>query len=605
MSIASINQQCIIKINSKDEGEKVLTSESQWNTKLRSTINQLLAILLIVLLTGIAINETVSKTDFADAIYYNGDILTMESDLPVYVEAIAVKDGKIISVGKKSEIEKLKGDNTLMNDLKGKTMLPGFIDPHSHFTNSLSMSDQANCSPPPVGNGKDIEGILASLKDFRDRNNVPKGELIIGYGYDDGQMPGGRLLNRDDLDKDFPDNPVMVMHVSLHGAVLNSLALKKFGYSKETITPEGGIIVRHPETNEPYGLIMETAFMQVFANLPRPTSEKQREQLKAGQMIYAEAGVTTAQDGATHKADFEIFEKGARDKDLFIDVVAYPFILELPAIFKEYPLTDFGTYKDRLKIGGVKITMDGSPQGRTAFFTVPYLTGGPGGEENWKGEPTFPQDSLNRWVKWLYDNNIQMIAHGNGDAAIDMILQAHEFASGSDLSRDRRTTIIHSQFVRKDQLEKYKIYNIIPSFYTEHTFFFGDTHIKNRGLEQASFISPLNTAYKMGIAATNHTDFNVLPIDQMLVIWSAVNRITRNGVLLGPEERVTPYDALKAITINAARQYSEEENKGSIKEGKLADLVILDKNPLKVEPMEIKDIKVMETIKEGKVIFKK
>lgn len=568
----------------------------------------IIAALLIAVASCNAGAGNTTSAGVATAIYYNGDIITMEGDSAAYAEAIAVKDGKIIFVGSKADAEKLKGDSTVMNDLQGKTMLPGFIDPHSHFINALSMSSQANCSAPPVGTAKDADGIVAALKDFQQKKNIAKGELIIGYGYDDTQMPDGRLLNRDDLDKAFPGNPVLVIHVSLHGAVLNSAALTKFGYSSKTVTPEGGIIVRKPGTNEPYGLIMETAFLPVFANLPKPTPEQQLQQLKDGQMIYATAGVTTAQEGATHKTDLDILANGAKQNALFIDVIAYPFILDLPAVLKDHPFTEFASYNNHLKIGGVKITEDGSPQGKTAFFTTPYLTGGPGGEKNWRGEPTFPQDSLNAWVKKLYDNKIQLIVHGNGDGAIDMILKAHEYACkelNQPLDANRRTTVIHSQFVRNDQLEKYKEYNIIPSMYAEHTFFFGDAHIKNRGIQQASFISPLNTALKMGIPCTNHTDFNVLPIDQMMVVWCAVNRTTRTGVVLGADERITVYQALQCITINAAHQYFEENSKGSLKAGKLADLVILDKNPLKADAAAIKDIQVAETIKDGKTIYKK
>lgn len=564
----------------------------------------LLCSLLFVIIAGCNESPQKNNKDTADVIYFGGDIITMEGDSPVYAEAVAVKNGKIVFVGKKADAEKLKGDSTSMNDLKGQTLLPGFIDPHSHFINAISMTTQANCFASPVGTADNVDGIIASLKELQKRNNIPKGEIIMGYGYDENQMPKGGQLNRDDLDKAFPDNPVLVGHVSLHGAVLNSLALEKFGYSDKTVTPEGGIIIRKPGTNEPYGLIMETAFIPVFSNLPKPTPEQQQQFLKEGQMIFAVAGVTTAQEGATHVPDMKILTDGSKQNTLFIDVISYPFILDAPHIIKEHPLSEFGKYNNHLKIGGIKITSDGSPQGRTAYFTTPYLLGGPSDEKNWVGEPTFPQDSLNAWLKYFYDNNIQVLIHANGDAAIDMLLKAHEFAAGKDLSKDRRTTVIHSQFVRKDQLEKYKAYNIIPSFYTEHTYFFGDTHIENRGMEQASFMSPLNTALKMGIPATNHTDFNVLPIDQMMVVWSAVNRTTRTGVLLGADERVNPYDALKAITINAAHQYFEEKNKGSIKEGKLADLVILDQNPLKSDPLKIKDIKVTETIKEGETIYK-
>ena len=573
---------------------------------MRKLILSPLGLLALCIFAGCnAANTTTPSTDTADAIYFGGDIITMEGDSANYTEAIAVKDGKIIFVGSKSDVEKLKGDSTVMNDLHGKTMLPGFIDPHSHFINSLSMSDQANCSPPPVGPAKDPDGVVVALQEFARINKMEAGEMVMGYGYDDSQMPDGNLLNRDHLDKAFPENPVMVMHVSLHGAVLNSLALKKYGMSAKTTTPPGGVIVRKPGTNEPYGLIMETAFLPIFAQLPKPSPDQLKAQVKSGQMIYASAGITTAQEGATHLHDLIILQNAADAAELFIDVVSYPFITEMDSVLKRYTTSDFGQYNNRLKLGGIKITIDGSPQGRTAFFTTPYLSGGPEGQKNWTGEPTFPQAMANDMLKKVYDMGLQCIFHANGDAAIDMCIKAHEHASGGDFSKDRRTTVIHSQFVRSDQLDTYVKEKILASFYTEHTFFFADAHIRNRGEAQASFLSPMKTAIAKGVKCTNHTDFNVAPIDQMLVVWSAVNRISRNGEPIGPEECITPYQSLQAITSNAAYQYFEETRKGKIKEGMLADLVILDKNPLKVDPMEIKEIKVMETIKEGTTIYKK
>jgi predicted amidohydrolase YtcJ len=545
------------------------------------------------------------EKETADTIYFGGDILTMEGDTPLYVEAIAIKGDSIHFTGSMKEVESFKGKNTNMIDLQGKTMLPGFIDPHSHFINSLSMSSQANCSAPPVGNSDTPEKIVASLVAFQQEKNIPEKQMIIGYGYDDTQMVGGDLLNRDHLDAAFPNNPVLVIHVSLHGAVLNSKAMELYNFNEQSETPPGGIIVRKPGTNEPYGLIMETAFLKVFANLPKPTPEQVKEQVKSGQMIYAAAGITTAHEGASHMNDLRIFQAAADNNEFFIDLVSYPFITDFEEVMEAYKPSDFGKYNNGFKLGGIKITIDGSPQGRTAYFTTPYLTGGPGGEKDWKGEPTFPQDMVNEMLKKVYDNNLQSTFHANGDAAIDMCLKAHEYASNGNPTKDRRTTIIHSQFVRQDQLDKYVAYKMIPSLYTEHTFFFADAHNKNRGVAQASFISPMKTAIAKGLRPTNHTDFNVAPIDQMLVVWSAVNRISRNGEVIGADERITPYQALQAITTNAAYQYFEEDSKGSLKAGKLADLVILDKNPLKVDPMTIRDLKVMETIKKGKSIYKK
>jgi predicted amidohydrolase YtcJ len=290
---------------------------------------------------------------------------------------------------------------------------------------------------------------------------------------------------------------------------------------------------------------------------------------------------------------------------LFIDVVAYPFITEFDSVLARYESSDFGIYKNRFKLGGIKITIDGSPQGRTALFTTPYLTGGPGGQTDWKGESTFPQATVNEMLKKVYDRGLQCIFHANGDGAIDMCIAAHEYASGGDFSKDRRTTVIHSQFVRPDQLDTYVKENLIASFYTEHTYFFADAHIRNRGEKQTFFLSPMKTALAKGVKCTNHTDFNVAPIDQMMVVWSAVNRISRDGRTIGSEERISPYQALQAITSFSAYQYFEEDRKGTLKPGLLADLVILSSNPLKIDPMKIKDIQILETIKEGKTIFMK
>jgi predicted amidohydrolase YtcJ len=198
---------------------------------------------------------------------------------------------------------------------------------------------------------------------------------------------------------------------------------------------------------------------------------------------------------------------------------------------------------------------------------------------------------------------VPLIIHCNGDAAIENFLNAHEAALGDATAGDHRTGIIHCQFVRKDQLDKIAAWKIIPSFYTEHTYFFGTTHVKQRGKEQAHFLSPLKSALDRGIIFGNHTDFNVAPIDQLFVVWSAVNRISREGEVIGADERVSAYEALKAVTCNVAYWYREEATKGTLEPGKLADLVILDQDPLKVEPMAIKDIKVLETIKEGTTIY--
>ncbi|BCS35381.1 amidohydrolase [Luteitalea sp. TBR-22] len=545
----------------------------------------------------------VDERQAADTIYTGGDIVTVDRNQPE-AEALAVKDGRIVAVGSRAQVEAAhKGAATQVVDLAGRTLIPAFLDAHSHYYSALGVANQANVYPPPAGPGKDPASIVAALVKFRDERKIPAGEVIQAYGYDDTAMPKGDLLNRDHLDAAFPDNPVLVQHVSMHGAVLNSAALKKWNISAATRTPPGGVIVRKPGTQEPYGLLMETAFLPIFASLPKPTAEQAVDWTKAAQQLYASHGVTTAHEGATHAGDLAVMKRAAAAGANSIDVIAYPFITDLDEVLKAYPVGTWGTYEQRLKIGGVKITIDGSPQGRTAAFTTPYLTGGPGGEKNWKGELTFPEATITQMVRRVYALGVPLNLHANGDAAIDAFLRVHEAVAGPDLTRDRHVTLIHAQFTRKDHLDKFAKYKLVPSFYTLHTYYFADAHVANRGAAAAAYISPMRDALARGLRPTNHTDFVVAPLDQLFMMWSAVNRESRGGQSIGPDQRITPLEALEAQTINVAYQYGEQDLKGSLAPGKLADLVILDRNPLKVAPAAIKDVRVVETIKEGKRIY--
>jgi predicted amidohydrolase YtcJ len=208
-------------------------------------------------------------------------------------------------------------------------------------------------------------------------------------------------------------------------------------------------------------------------------------------------------------------------------------------------------------------------------------------------------------VTRVYGLGVPLNLHANGDGAIDAFLKAHESAAGGDLAKDRHVTLIHAQFARRDQLDKFVAYKVVPSFYTLHTYYFADAHIANRGPAQAAYISPMRDALARGLHPTNHSDFVVAPLDQMFMLWSAVTRRSRSGAVIGPDQRIMPLEALKAQTINVAMQYGEQATKGSLEVGKLADLVVLDRNPLQVEPDAIKDIRVVETIKDGKTIFRR
>lgn len=534
----------------------------------------------------------------SDTIYVGGDILTMD-DKNLVVEAVAVKDGKITAAGSKAAVMTACGASTRIVDLGGKTMLPGFIDGHSHFFQAAMIADYVNVSAPPVGPGGSIADIVATLKEHVANAPVKKDEWLIGYGYDGTALTDGRDATRDDFDKDFPETPLVLVHVSGHGGVLNSAGLRAVGIGADTPTPAGGLTLRKPGSNEPTGLLMENSWFPVVLTLPKPSPQTLLENLSKAQAMYTRTGYTTVQDAPVEPKVMPLYRKAAEEGLLYLDLNGYwesHAFLAAADVGSDFCSPQAAHYR----LCGVKIIADGSPQGKTAYFSKPYLTGGPGGEKNWCGVPTVPADHINAVVNRAYEKHAQVLVHCNGDATIDLLLDAHRAAGAP---RDRRTTVIHSQFVRPDQLDDYINLGVNPSFFTNHAFFWGDVHVENLGKERAYFLSPMKTARSLGLRMTNHSDFLVTPLDTMFILWSSVNRVSRSGEVIGPEERIGVLDGLKALTIDGAYQYFEEDRKGSIEVSKLADLAILSANPTKVDPMRIKDIKVVETIKDGRTVF--
>lgn len=551
-----------------------------------------------------------------ETIFTGGSIVTLDPAMPE-VEAIAVGGGRILGRGSLAEMQALATGDTVTVDLKGAVLLPSFIDAHGHFMNAPQMVKWVNVQGVPAGPITSIADILTAIKAHVEKWNVQPGEFIIGYGYDVTNLSDGRQLSRDDLDPVFPDNPILLMHVSNHGCVLNSKGFAYFGIDETTPTPEGGMILRQEGTNRPDGLLMEQAFAPVWAKMPQPSQDELLENLKAAQLFYTSAGVTTAQEGGTHAADLKFLMTAAEQGRFQIDVVSLPFVMEVPALVAEYfpsftggpgELPDtasasFGNYSNRLKLGGVKIPLDGSPQGKTAFWSQPLLTPGPAGEENWSGIPLFPPELVNKAVAEFVAKGVPIFSHANGDAAIDMLIDAVR-ASGLTNATDHRTTVIHSQCMRPDQVAAYAELGLTPSFFTLHTFFWGDVHLENLGQERAFFISPMASAQKAGLRFSNHTDFSVTPMEPMRMMHSAMTRRARSGTVIGPDEVVDAMTALRAITIDAAWQIREEDTKGTLEVGKLADLVILDANPLTVPVENLLNIGVVETFKEGVSVYK-
>lgn len=546
------------------------------------------------------------QTSDSATVYYNGDIITMEGEQPQMVEALVTQAGKIAYVGNLNKAQS-KYKNAAQVNLNSKTLLPGFIDPHSHFDMVSNTMGQANLNPPPVGKIDSMDKLLQALKDYKKDNNIADDEWIYGWGYDESQLKEGRHPTKADIDKVLPNNPVYLQHTSGHMGVANSKALAALNITADTKNPEGGNIARVKGSSEPNGLVQETAmypFMRRMLEVLEPNQAKFFEQT---QDYYAKNGLTTAHNGSTARNTIQFFQKQADAGKLKIDLVALAGSSDLDENLADKDFV-WKTYQNGFKVQGTKIIADGSPQGKTAYFSQPYLTPVPDCKKDCRGLPSISQDALNEMFAKAYKHDNQLFIHNNGDGATDMIIKAHEYAvkkTGQAADKDRRTVPIHAQFARPDQLEAFKKYKMLPSFFTNHAYFWGDVHVQNLGKKRADFLSPIATADKMGLKYTNHSDDTVTPVDPLFTVWSAVNRTSRSGKIIGANERATPYQALKAITTNAAYEYYEENSKGTLTKGKLADLVILDASPLTVSADKLKDIHVVTTIKEGKIIYQR
>ncbi|WP_368383921.1 amidohydrolase [[Clostridium] symbiosum] len=539
----------------------------------------------------------------AKTLYYNGTIITMSGSEPESAEAVLTENDKILAVGSLEAVQAAAEsgkhqDTPILKDLKGAVMLPAFIDSHSHITAvarvlSFAMLQEA----------ESFDGIIGILNRFKEERKLEPGDWIIGTGYDHNNLKEGRHPDRFILDAAFPENPVMVTHASGHMGVANSLALEKMGITADTKDPSGGRIGRAggKNTGEPDGYLEETAFTGASSVIPEPGTEQLGRQLQAAEQLYLKHGITTIQDGRTGKEEWKLLKYAAEQGLLHADVVAYAALNDAHELTEENPAYT-GAYCNHLRIGGYKIFLDGSPQGRTAWVSRPYE----GEPEGYCGYPIFKDKEVQSYFETAFREGRQLLVHCNGDAAAQQMIGACRMAAdttGQDPAKTR-PVMIHAQLVRPDQLKEMERLSITASFFTAHTWYWGDVHLKNFGEARALKISPARTAIDDGVNVTFHQDSPVIQPDMLETVWCAVNRISSGGHPMGLLERVTPYEALKAVTSNAAYQYGEENEKGTIEPGKTADFVILSSSPMTVLPEEIKKIRVLETIKGGKVLYK-
>ena len=525
----------------------------------------------------------------------------MEGDSPKYVEAVVVQDNKISFAGSMSEALIQAGQNPTLSDLKGHTLMPGFIDTWGHFTlvaqDTLAVNLAYFSKSPPKTKTELIQKLHKEGKPFNG--------WIVGTGYAPSMLTGGNLTLAD-LDKAFPSQPVLVANISTLGGLVNSVGLKKLGVTKNS-KATAGVIAVDPKTGELTGELVGNPFFEAVSKAVGSYSQELTfETYRKAEKIYTSNGFTTVQSYQSDPADIQNMRQAVAKGVVTVDLIALPQFDVVDQLLKMDSHYQFGVYSKGdhgFKVAGMMVPTDAAPQLRIAYFTKPYQdTFGYG--KDWRGMALYPQSLIDHYAKLAYEKNIQYFAYSNGDAGIDMTLAAVKRAiNETGITQDRRNVISHSYFARNDQLAQYKDMNFTMLTLPNQIWLYGDLYLQTLGEDRASNIAPLASAHKNGVITGLHNDSPGSGPNVFFTISNAVNRKTYSGKTLGPDECIDPYLALQSITINAAYEYKEEDNKGSITMGKMADLVELDKNPLKVDLDDIKNIQVIQTIKGGKRLY--
>ncbi|MCA3375773.1 MAG: amidohydrolase [Roseomonas sp.] len=480
--------------------------------------------------------------------------------------------------------------------------MPGFIDAHAHISQLALTLALANLQPPPAGGVSNIADLGRALLAWRDRTGGGLQGWLIGTGYDESLLAEQRAPTRDDLDAVARDQPIAITHVSGHVAVLNSKALEVCGITAETPDPQGGVIVRRPGSREPNGVIEETAMMFLLKAMPSAPQNQRIAQLEEAQRRYAAWGFTSLQDGAAGPSDWANLSAAAAQDKVFLDVSAYALYVHADALAASQ-LPVGGAYDRGIRIGGLKLVLDGSPQAMTAWLSEPYFKPPVGQRPDFAGFPAMPDAEAERLVDLAFSKGWQVLAHCNGDAASDQMIRAVAKAVAKHGPGDRRPVMIHAQTAREDQLDAIQRLGMMVSFFVSHVFYWGDWHRDIvLGPARAARISPTVSALRRGLPFTLHSDCPVTPGDAGMMLWSATERKTRSGQVLGADQRITVLDALTALTRNGALQNREENVKGRLAPGMIADIAVLEDDPLRASAEQLRALPVSITLKAGRAV---
>jgi predicted amidohydrolase YtcJ len=531
----------------------------------------------------------------ADLIISSNKVILMTGVEQAQPLSIAIKNKKIAWIGSHQDAKNFQGEHINFGD---QAVLPGFIDAHGHASYLAFATQVANIASPPVGKINNIDELKTELKNFIKDSDLQPGEWVMGLGYDDSLLKEQRHPTKDDLDEVSTEHPIYLIHVSAHLGAANSLGLSLANINSDTQDPPGGKIRRYENSLEPNGVFEETAAYPL-QQLAMSAYKDPIGSVKKAMEIYAKNGITTAQDGASSLETIRLMQAADAQNMINIDVISYP--IGQNGLNENLDAFSFGAYEGRVKVGGVKLILDGSPQGKTAYLTQPYYKPPHNESQSYKGYPLIPQIDVSKLVKEYADLNIPIMAHANGDAAADMLIQA---VRDAEIESDHRTIMIHAQTVREDQLDLMKELEIIPSYFSTHTFYWGDWHRDSVfGQDRAMRISPTNSTLERDMPFTVHNDAPVVPPDMMRLLWATTNRQTRSGKILGKQQRISTYSALEAMTINAAYQHFEDDIKGSIEVGKQADLVVLSADPLSIDTKNLLELNVVATFSRGVEVF--
>ena len=526
-------------------------------------------------------------------LYFGGDIVSMKSR-DDYTEAIVTAGSRIVFAGTKKEAEEKYGDALHIN-LEGKTLMPAFIDAHSHFLQTAQNIDMCDLSE-----AEDFEQIADMLKKYVRERAVREDSVIFANGYDHNFLKEKRHPDKRLLDAVSDKIPIYISHVSGHMGVANSALLELANLTGQEKDPEGGRFGRYSDGSFSGYAEELPAFMKLVAPAMERMKTDMAAQIKKAERLYLSHGITTVQEGAGTGEAVKRLAELAKREELDIDTVVYMMAEEYEetaACMPEY----VGKYVNRIKIGGSKIILDGSPQGRSAWLSAPYEGG-----TDYCGYPAHNSEYVTAECLKAIRGGYQILAHCNGDAASGQFIEGYRAAwEKAGMPRtDIRPVMIHCQTVRDDQLSSMARLSMIQSLFVGHVYYWGDIHWKNLGKERACRISPAASALRKGLVLNFHQDTPVTKPDMLHSVWCAVNRRTKSGRVLGEEQCIDVYEALKAVTVNAAYAYHEESRKGTLEAGKEADFAVLSENPLKAEKNRINEIKVMQTIKAGRLVYR-